>query len=409
LFLPFVDLGLIIVDEEHDASYKQQDPAPRYHARDTAIYLASLYKAKTILGTATPSLESYYNATTAKKYALVTLSERYGATKAPEIVLENIQEAMRLKRMKSHFSENLINTIQTALDKGEQAILFQNRRGYSPYLICDSCTWIPQCYQCDVSLTYHKYSNQLKCHYCGYSKQLLSKCEVCESTYLKIQGYGTEKLEDEIKLIIPIQRFEDKKINLLVGTQMLTKGLDFDNVNVVGIISADQLLNFPDFRAAERAFQLMLQVSGRAGRRDKRGKVIVQTLNVNYPVLTHVVNHDYLSFFQHELYERQQFLYPPFKRIIKITIKHKQKEIVNEGSFILAKALKAGLNKRVLGPSVPLVSRVRNYYLRQIIIKLEKSTKSITTAKQFIKKTIEELKANKQYRSIIVQLDVDPQ
>ncbi len=430
LFLPFKNLGLIIVDEEHDASYKQQDPAPRYHARDTAIYLASLYKAKTVLGSATPALESYYNATIAKKYALVTLLERYGNTKAPEILLENVQEAAKQKRMKSHFSDYLINTIQSALDQGEQVIIFQNRRGYSPYIICDSCTWIPQCYQCDVSLTYHKYSNQLKCHYCGYFKQLASKCEVCESTYLRIQGYGTEKLEDEIKVFFPnittgrldletartktgfeqvIQKFEDKKINILVGTQMLTKGLDFDNVNVVGIVSADQLLNFPDFRAAERAFQLMLQVSGRAGRRDKQGKVIIQTLNVNYPVLTHVINHDYLSFFQHELYERQQFLYPPFKRIIKITIKHKQKEVVNEGSFILAKALKEGLNKRVLGPSIPLVPRVRNYYLRQIIIKLEKSSKSIATAKQFIQQTIQELKANKQYRALIVQLDVDPQ
>lgn len=429
LFLPFVNLGLVVVDEEHDHSFKQFDPNPRYHARDTAIYLASLYKAKVIIGSATPSLESYYNAVYAKKYGLVTLTHRYGGVEPPEIVLASIRDAEQRKAMKSHFTDVLLNHIQQALDNGEQAIVFQNRRGYSPYMVCVSCDAVPQCHQCDVSLTYHKYSNSLKCHYCGYSQKLMSHCKSCGEPDLSIKGFGTEKIEDELQLYFPkikigrldletarskkgfervIDAFDQKKIHILVGTQMVTKGLDFDNVSVVGILSADHLLNFPDFRASERAFQLMVQVSGRAGRRKKRGKVIIQTRDMNYSVLKYILNNDYVSFFHQELAERKQYIYPPFVRMIRLTVKHKNKEKLNQAAFVLAKYLKEGLGEKVMGPNVPLVSRVRSYYLRHILIKLEKSAKALANYKSFIKQTIKNLQSDVKHRSVIVQIDVDP-
>lgn len=429
LFLPFADLGLVIIDEEHDASFKQMNPAPRYHARDAAIYLAALFKAKTIIGSATPAMESYFNATYTKKFGYVTLTERYGGVEAPEIQLVNLKEAIRQKKVQSHFSSYLLGEVKAALEAGEQVIIFQNRRGYAPYLMCASCTWIPQCHQCDVSLTYHKYANILKCHYCGFTRKLLSECDACKSTNMQIEGFGTEKIEDELKLFFPdakvgrldletarskkgfekiITQFEARKFHILVGTQMITKGLDFDNVSLVGILSADQLVNFPDFRAAERALQLMLQVSGRAGRREKQGRVIIQSLNPNYPVLTYVMNQDYNSFYLNELHERHQFNYPPFVRMIRLTVKHRHKEMVNKASFQLVKDLKSKLGKRVLGPNVPLVSRVRNYYIRQILIKIDKSAVAIKEHKPFIQLTIDNLKATKAFHNPIVQVDVDP-
>ncbi len=428
LFLPFADLGLVIVDEEHDHSYKQFDPAPRYHARDTAIYLAYLYGAKTVIGSATPALESYYNATKGGKYGLVTMTERYGGVAPPEIELVNLYEAKKRKELKSHFSKKLLTEIQGALNKQEQVIIFQNRRGYSPYMICSSCGWIPQCYQCDVSLTYHKFSNDLRCHYCGYSKKLVSNCESCASTHIQIQGFGTEKIEDELQIYFPdakigrldldvtrtkkgheriIKQFEERMIDILVGTQMVTKGLDFDNVSIVGIVSADQLINFPDFRSAERAFQMMLQVSGRAGRREKQGKVLIQAMKTNHKVLDYVTMNDYRSMFFNELQERLRFQYPPFNRLVRLSLKHKESSKVNQASFELTNLLKIKLGKKVLGPTVPHVSRVRSYFIRQVLVKIDKK-QSLLESKNYILKCIADLKGQKDFKSVIVQTDVDP-
>ncbi len=429
VFLPFVDLGLVIVDEEHDHSFKQYDPAPRYHARDTAIYLAHLFKAKTVLGSATPALETYFNATKLKKYGLVRLTERYGGVEMPSIDLVDMREATRQKEVRSLFSNYLIKAIKQALDLGEQVILFQNRRGYAPYFICDNCSWIPQCVQCDVSLTFHKYANELRCHYCGFRHALYSKCESCESTDLRIAGFGTEKIEEDIKMILPevttgrldletarskkgfektLAAFQEQKIQILIGTQMVTKGLDFDNVSLVGILSADQLLSFPDFRASERGFQLMLQVSGRAGRRQKRGRVIIQTNNMDYPVLQYMMNQDYLSFVNSEMHNRLRFDYPPFSRMVQIDLKHKDKEKVNRASFYLAKALRNQFGEQLLGPTVPLVSFIRRYHIRQILIKLGRSGQEIGQGKQWIRTMVDHLKQQKEFRSVIVQINVDP-
>lgn len=428
MFLPFADLGLVIVDEEHDHSFKQYDPNPRYHARDASIYLAHLYGAKTILGSATPSIESFYNALVLKKYALVQMTERFGGVEPPKIVIVNVAEAMRQNEMKAHFTSLLLKEIKHALNNNEQAILFQNRRGYSPYHICNHCGWIPKCHQCDVSLTYHKYANHLKCHYCGYTRQLVSKCDACQSTHLKIKGFGTEKIEDELQLLLPetkigrldletartkhgseriINNFQEGKVKILVGTQMVTKGLDFDNVSVVGIVSADHLLNFPDFRATERAFQLMLQVSGRAGRRKKQGKVLIQALNPNHPTLKFVLYNDYMNFFKSELHDRNRYRYPPFVRMIRLTVKHKDKDKVNEAANLLARYMKEGLPKMILGPTVPPVSRIRLYYLRQIVVKLPKDNK-VVYYKEYIHQTIANMRMDKRFKSVVVQTDVDP-
>ncbi len=429
VFLPFVDLGLVIVDEEHDHSFKQYDPAPRYHARDTAIYLAHLFKAKTILGSATPSLETHFNATKLHKYGIVRLTERYGGVKLPVIDLVDMREAALQKEVRSLFSNYLLKAIQQALELGEQVILFQNRRGYAPYFICGDCSWIPYCVQCDVSLTYHKYAKELRCHYCGFRHPLYKKCDECGGTDLRIAGFGTEKIEEEIQLFLPgvktgrldletarskkgfektLEAFQDQKIQILIGTQMVTKGLDFDNVSLVGILSADQLLSFPDFRASERGFQLMMQVSGRAGRRQKQGRVIIQSNNMDYPVLQFMLNQDYPAFINSEMHSRLRLDYPPFYRMIQVDLKHKDKEKVNRASFYVAKTLRQMFGEQLLGPTVPLVSFIRRYHIRQILIKLGRSGKEIAQGKQWIRKVVEHLKQHKDFKSVIVQINVDP-
>lgn len=428
LFLPFDNLGLILVDEEHDSSFKQQDPAPRYHARDAAIYLASLHKAKTLLGTATPSLESYYNALN-DKYGLVKLSERFSGIQLPEIVLVDAKEQKKRKQMKSHFTTVLMEEMQQAFSKKEQVILFQNRRGYAPFIECNVCAWIPQCPNCDVNLTYHKFHNELKCHYCGYRRNNYTKCPACNSTELLVQGFGTEKIEDELRVYFPelkvgrmdvdairtksghnkiIRDFEDEKLQILVGTQMVTKGLDFDNVSLVGIMSADQLLNYADFRATERAYQLMEQVAGRSGRKHKRGKVVIQTNSLKYPTLQFIVDNDYDSFYKWEIAHRSKFLYPPFTRLIKVTLKHKNQKTLNEAATQLAAALGSLLGKRLLGPSEPFISRIQTYYLKEFLLKLEKSGLFIHDVKQHLRAAIDKLVTQPGFKSLRVELDVDP-
>ena len=427
LFLPFSNLGLVIVDEEHDTSYKQYDPAPRYNARDAAIYLAHIHKTKTLLGSATPSLESYYNAQEGK-YGFAELKQRFGGVQMPEILIADVKEATQKKMMKSHFSPLLLDTISVALEKKEQVILFQNRRGFAPQLECNTCAWVPQCINCDVSLTYHKASNQLRCHYCGYSVKPPSKCAACGDTDLKMKGFGTEKIEEELAIFYPnaklmrmdldttrskfahqhiIQDFEERNIDILVGTQMVTKGLDFDNVSVVGILNADSMLNFPDFRSFERSFHLMAQVSGRAGRKEKRGKVIIQTHNPEHSIIQEVIANDYIGMYTAQLLDRKNFDYPPFHRLIELTVIHKDQDLVNEAAKDLAAALRKHFGKRVLGPEYPIVSRIRNLYHKNILIKLEREA-SIVTAKKIITDLLTQFKASSNYKSVRMQVDVDP-
>ncbi len=428
LFLPFNNLGLIIIDEEHDTSFKQQDPAPRYNGRDCAIYLGHLHQAKVLLGTATPSLETYTNAH-GNKYGLVELNTRFGGMEMPEIILVDAKEEMRKKTMKSHFTSRLLDELKEAIGRGEQAILFQNRRGYAPTNSCETCDWTAECVHCDVSLTYHKYSHNLRCHYCGYSTKQPVECPACGSATLKIQGFGTEKIEDELQLFLPeaktgrmdwdtvkgkhghqriISDFEEKRIDILVGTQMVTKGLDFDNVGLVGVLSADNLLHFPDFRASERAFQLLTQVSGRAGRKRKRGKVLIQAFNTGHPVLKEVIENDYLHFFTREQNERRDFSYPPFYRLIKITLKHVKRQNLHEGAQFYAHQLRKKLGGRVLGPAEPGIARVRNYYLMDILIKLERKKEALAFAKKTIESAGLELQGQKGMSGIKINVDVDP-
>ncbi len=428
LFLPFKDLRLIIVDEEHDASFKQYDPAPRYHARDAAIFLANIYKAKTLLGTATPSIESWHNALTGK-YGLVEMHERYGGIQLPEIQMVDLREAARSKQMHSIFSPLLLEKIKTAITAGEQAILFQNRRGYAPMLECQVCSWTAQCKHCDVSLTYHKHSNRLRCHYCGYVQEVAQICPACGSGKITLRGFGTEKIEDEIKIFLPEARigrmdmdtagskgnlaallsdFEEGRIDLLVGTQMVTKGLDFDNVALVGVLGADQLIKFPDFRSGERAFQLLTQVAGRAGRKLKRGQVLIQAWEPTHPVLRDVLANAFRAFAKRELDERQAFKYPPYYRLIHLTVKHKDPRVVHQAAAELAKILRGRLGERVLGPVQPHTARLRTYYLQDIMLKLEKSAPLLANTKTFIKNTIELLLAKEGFRQLIVAIDVDP-
>ena len=397
MFLPFNKLGLVIVDEEHDTSYKQADPAPRYQARDSAIILARLHGANVILGSATPCLETYYNSTNGK-YRMVEISERYGGMEMPEIIPVDLKEAARLKKMKSHFSDVLLSHISDALENKEQVILFQNRRGFSLRLECTTCNWVPSCKHCDVTLTYHKSKNQLRCHYCGYSIGIPEKCPQCEGTGLLMKGFGTEKVEEELAVLFPsariarmdldttyakdahqrlINEFEDGNIDILVGTQMVTKGLDFDRVSVVGILNADNMLTFPDFRAYERSYQMMAQVAGRAGRKNRQGKVIIQTSTVNHPVIQFVMANDYISFYNYVLHERHKFRYPPYYRLIEITLKHKDSSLLNEAASELAKVLRNKFGRRILGPEYPSVSRIKNEYLKKILFKLEKDQKAI--------------------------------
>ncbi|MEM9990243.1 MAG: primosomal protein N', partial [Bacteroidota bacterium] len=428
LFLPFNNLKLIIVDEEHDPSFKQHDPNPRYHGRDVATYLAMLHEAKVLLGTATPSIESSQNVKT-EKYGLVKMQKRFGGISLPEIITIDLKEAQKRKTMRSVFSSVLLKSLEETLERKEQAILFQNRRGYAPRLLCPTCGWHQECAHCDVSLTYHKYQNTLKCHCCGFTTKVSEACPACGVVGLTLKGFGTEKIEDELKIYLPhariarmdfdtvrsknrlaqlIHDFEERRLDILVGTQMVTKGLDFDNVSIVGILNADQLLQFPDFRASERAFQLMTQVSGRAGRKQKQGKVLIQTYNPEHPVIQEVINGNFEAFFEREIIERQQFAYPPFVRMIRVTLSHKQARKVNEATRIFEKHLKKALGKAVIGPAIPTVGRVRGYYLLDFLIKLERNANKIKQAKQIIRTLAQQVRAVKGLSSVRVKIDVDP-
>jgi primosomal protein N' (replication factor Y) (superfamily II helicase) len=428
LFLPFDNLGLVVVDEEHDPSFKQNDPSPRYNGRDGAIFLAHLHGAKTILGTATPSIESYFN-TKSKKYGLVEMPERFGGLELPETVIVDAGEELKKRKLQSHFTTVLIDELKAALERGEQAILFQNRRGYAPTYRCTTCGWHSECIHCDVSLTYHKFHNNLKCHYCGYQTKLPQSCPACGSKQLALQGFGTEKVEDELKIYLPdakigrmdldtvrsknahvqiINDFEERRLDILVGTQMVTKGLDFDNVGVVGVLSADQLLQFPDFRSGERAFQLMLQVSGRAGRKHKRGKVIIQAFNTGSPVLQEVIDNDFTGFFAREIQERRDFRYPPFCRLIRITLKHKNPKVLNDATLVFDKVMKSRLGDWVVGPAIPYVSRVRTLYLMDFLVKLEKDARKMRFAKEVISDATHQMQSAEGFSGVRVNVDVDP-
>ncbi|WP_254070765.1 primosomal protein N' [Pedobacter sp. L105] len=427
VFLPFNNLKLIVVDEEHESSYKQNEPSPRYQARDAAVYLAHLHQAKIVLGSATPSIESYYNALN-HKYGLVTLNERFGGVELPVQQIVSISEETKRKKMVSYFSSVLIDDITATLEKKEQVILFQNRRGYATILICKTCGFAPKCVNCDVSLTFHKSSGRLHCHYCGYHENSMNICPACGSVHIEQKGFGTERVEEELSLILPeakiarldvdstrtknslqkiIGDFQDKKTDILIGTQMVAKGLDFDNVTLIGVINADTLLNYPDFRAFERSYQLLAQVAGRAGRRDKQGKVCIQAYDDKHRIIKQVVDNNYLEMYNDEIAERQQFHYPPFTRLIFINVKHRDANLLNAAAAHFAALLRAQLGNRVLGPEQPLVSRIRNYYIKQLIIKTEKST-SIQKVKAILKQTMADFNAEKTYKGVIMQIDVDP-
>ena len=427
VFLPFSNLGLVIVDEEHDGSYKQHDPSPRYHARDTAIMLATLHNAKTILGSASPSIESYNNAVNGK-YGLTELMERFGMIKLPEIILANTREAYKRKMMVSHFTPELLHAMDDALGREEQIILFQNRRGFSPYIECKECGWIPACVQCAVNLTYHKGINRLVCHYCGYSTGMPSKCGSCNSTGMVTRGFGTEKIEDEIRIVFPsarvarmdqdttrnknsfskiIKAFEERKIDILIGTQMISKGLDFENLTVVGVLNADNLLNYPDFRAHERSFQMLEQVSGRAGRRKKQGRVVIQTSDPENRIIRLVLRHDYEGMFRMQAEERKSFNYPPFCRLVRINVKHKDKSMVNHYAGILGTDLRHAFGKRVLGPESPAISQVQTWYIKTILIKIERE-KPPARAKELIVDAIERIGKEKGASALRIAVDVDP-
>lgn len=427
VFLPFSNLRLIVVDEEHESSYKQNEPSPRYQARDAAVYLAYLCKAKIVLGSATPSIESYYNALN-HKYGLVTLNERFGGVELPVQQVVSISEETKKKKMVSYFSSVLIDDIADTLEKKEQVILFQNRRGYATILICKTCGFAPKCVNCDVSLTFHKSSGKLHCHYCGYHESSMNICPACGSVHIEQKGFGTERVEEELSLIFPdvkiarldvdstrtknslqkiIGDFQDKKTDILIGTQMVAKGLDFDNVTLIGVINADTLLNYPDFRAFERSYQLLSQVAGRAGRRDKQGKVCIQAYDDDHRIIKQVVDNNYLEMFHDEIAERKQFRYPPFTRLIFINVKHKDANLLNAAAAHFATMLRAQLGARVLGPEQPLVSRIRNYYIKQLIIKTDKAD-AIQKVKAVLKQTITDFNSEKNYKGVIMQVDVDP-
>ncbi|MBC7867232.1 MAG: primosomal protein N', partial [Gloeobacteraceae cyanobacterium ES-bin-316] len=425
LLLPFKDLGLIIVDEEHDSSYKQQDPAPRYNARDAAIYYASLFEAKVLLGSATPSVESYFNAKQ-HKYGFVFLNERFGGIDLPAIEIVNTRQVMQ--KGKLMISPQLNEAIQQAMDAGKQVILFQNRRGYNPYLICNSCGFIPQCTHCDVSLTLHKYSNKLHCHYCGSTYPKLVSCPACGTNTWLEKNFGTEKIEEQLEEDFSkykiarmdvdsvrgksahdslIQLFEQHRIDILVGTQMVVKGLDFEHVSLVGVLDADGLLSFADFRANERAFQLMEQVSGRAGRKHAQGKVLIQAMNVAHPVLELVKQHDYDKFYGYEIQNRKEFFYPPFSRIVMLTLKHKSKDIVHAAAEKLAFLLRQDIKDFVVGPAAPVIGRIRNMYLMEIMLKLPKEPGMSLTYKKVIRNHINLMQTEQNFKSVQVVADVD--
>lgn len=427
VFLPYQNLGLIICDEEHDSSFKQQEPAPRYNGRDAAIYFASLFGAKTLLGSGTPSIESYYNATTGK-YGLVELLQRFGDLKLPAIQFVDTRSIIQKDKSKIILSPALIEAVKEVIDRGKQVILFQNRRGYAPYQVCSVCGWIPQCKYCDVSLTYHKLSNKLVCHYCGTTYPPVHTCAACGSDKFVQRNFGTEKIEEQLQEIFPeakvarmdidtvkgknahdllIQQFEQKRIDILVGTQMVVKGLDFDNVDLVGILDADGLLHFADFRVHERAFQLMEQVSGRAGRKEETGKVLVQTSQPQHPLLQIVQQHDYKMMFTEELKKRKEFAYPPFSRIIHITFKHKIKEVVERAAVHYTNTLRNKYGNYIVGPAEPVIGRIRNQYLMELLLKLPRDGKTIIQCKKDLLEQIAILHQDKSFRSVTVVADVD--
>ena len=427
VFLPFQKLGLVIVDEEHETSYKQQDPAPRYHARSAAIMLAQMYKARTLLGTATPSMESYHNAKTGK-YGLVELKERYQGIELPEIQVVDIADLQHRKMMAGPFSPLLLNKVREALERGEQAILFQNRRGFAPMIECKQCGWVPHCQHCDVSLTYHRQMNQLTCHYCGYTYRIPTECPCCGSTELKTRGYGTEKIEEQVREVFPeapvarmdldttrtrnayeriITDFGAGRTNILIGTQMISKGLDFDKVSVVGILNADSMLNYPDFRAYEHAFMMMAQVSGRAGRKGKRGLVILQTKSKEVPVIQQVVRNDYLALYKDLITERQAFHYPPYYHLVYVFLKHRYDEVVNTASIELGSRLRQWFAGRVLGPDKPAVAKVKSQNIRKLVLKLENGI-DMKRVREYLLMAQSQMLSDKRYNSLQIYYDVDP-
>lgn len=428
IFLPFKELGLIIVDEEHETSYKQQDPAPRYHARDAAIFLAYTWQAKTLLGSATPAFESYYNART-EKFGLVELKNRFGEVPMPELLIGNISEDTRTKSMHGYFTKALYDAIAHALNANEQIILFQNRRGYAPVLECQSCHWMPRCINCDTNLTYHKYNDSLKCHYCGYTTKTPTNCLACGSHQVSLKGFGTEKIEDEIGVMFPqarvlrldldstkskngheqiITSFEQREADILIGTQMISKGLDFEHVSLVGVINADQLLYFPDFRAHERAYQLITQVSGRAGRKAVQGKVIIQTNTPMHHVIQEVLHQRYQNLFINEDAEREKFGYPPHTRLIKITVKHREYNHCEQAAFALQKMLYKRLGTQVIGPESPYIGRARNMYIKELLIKINKTSPYLAQLKQYISECMQLVLTHKDFKGSVMFADVDP-
>ena len=427
VFLPFRDLGLVIVDEEHENTYKQQDPAPRYHARNAAIVLAAMYGAKTLLGTATPSIETWQNARNGK-YGFVQLKERYKEIQLPEIIPVDIKELHRKRRMVGQFSPLLIQYMKEALEQKEQVILFQNRRGFAPMIECRTCGWVPKCKNCDVSLTYHKGINQLTCHYCGYTYQLPKFCPACEGTELVNRGFGTEKIEDDIKVLFPeaavarmdldttrtraayekiIADFEQGKTDILIGTQMVSKGLDFDHVSIVGILNADTMLNYPDFRSYERAFQLMAQVAGRAGRKNKRGRVVLQTKSIDHPIIHQVIGNNYEEMVDGQLAERQMFHYPPYYRLVYVYLKNHNEALLDQMAAVMAEKLRTVFGNRVLGPDKPPVARIQTLFIKKIVLKIEQNA-PMGRARELLQRIQKEMLEDERYKSLIVYYDVDP-
>ena len=427
IFLPFRDLGLIIIDEEYEQSYKQADPAPRYHARDAAVVLADMYNAKVMLGSATPSFESYHNARS-DKYGMVTLNERFNRVTQPEIIIADIREAYRKKRMRSHFTPELFGLMEETLAEDRQLILFQNRRGFSPYIECFACGWIPSCIHCDVSLTYHKQQHKLVCHYCGHAIGVPHKCPECSDPQLVTRGFGTEKLEEEVSILFPdyrtgrmdfdttrtrrryeriIRDFEGGQTRILIGTQIVAKGLDFDNVGLVGVLHADNLLNFPDFRSFERSYQLIAQVAGRAGRKDGHGKVVIQTTNPMHPVIQHIHSGDFHSMYMSQMEDRQAFHYPPYTRLLRINLRHESREVVDRAANELAEKLRKVMNVPVMGPQSPLVGKIQRMQLMNILIKLPRTAR-MGDLKKLIKREIDAIRSRREYGKLFIVPDVDP-
>jgi primosomal protein N' (replication factor Y) len=426
VFLPFKDLGVIVVDEEHDNSFKQTDPSPRYHGRDAAIFLATLCDARVLLGSATPSIETFFNAKKGK-YGLVEMRTRYQDMKMPDMHLVDLRKHRLTKN--SQFSKILIDGISKTLDAHQQVIIFKNRRGYAPLVRCTLCGWHAMCDQCDVSMTYHKFNNNLHCHLCGSQKPVPVQCPACGSSEIILEGLGTQKIEDELKEIFPkarvgrldydstrskfsyqkiIDDFERQAVDILVGTQMVTKGLDFDHVGLVGVVHADQQLYFPHFRAVERTFQLLVQVSGRAGRKDKVGNVIVQTYNPSHPVFADIGFNDYLSFYNREIAERELWAYPPFVHLIKITVKHPDRHVTRQAAIELAKRLRLRILRGILGPAEPRIGKVRNQYLMNLGLKIPRVTGRSSQIKAILLEEIASLKRQKGMTTIRVNVDVDP-